>query len=198
MKLVDTGSKASVSSSIVPNAEFAWKQNKTTNTMEVSSSDFDSGVLQYDLSASPNYVPDGTGEIWATGLQFTDTITLSDGLTFKDASAVQSAFTVPGAAVDDVKVSGSTATITWHVDSKYVDANQKPYAEMDAYNVTASLKLNCITIDDDNFTTGKITNTLEVDAKCSSSDQGKVNCSNTTVFVDIAGILSHFIILRFT
>ncbi|MGN0592391.1 MAG: hypothetical protein ACI4JQ_04010, partial [Ruminococcus sp.] len=163
VKLIDTSTNRSVSSTITANAAFNWTDNKTENVTELQSSDFATGSIQYTLSASPNYVSDGTGEVWATGLAFEDVIELSEGLTFTSAADVKNALSIPGVTISDVKLSGSnTAIVTWTVDSTKL-SNGKPYAEMDAFNKTATLNLNCIHVSE-SFTTGTLGNTLRVGA----------------------------------
>lgn len=169
VKLVDVSTNRYVTGSITPNAEFKWVDNKTQNVNSLTTSDFEAGSIQYNLSATPDYVSDGTGELWATGLSFTDTIELSSGLTFKSADALKSALSIPGATIGDVTVDGNKAVVTWTVDSLNVDSTGKPYAEMDPYNVTATLSLNCISAASD-FESGTISNTLDVKAKTYASD----------------------------
>ncbi|MBQ8514523.1 MAG: hypothetical protein IJ496_03920, partial [Ruminococcus sp.] len=180
VKLIDRSTNKSVSGSIKVNAEFNWKDNKAKNVTELQSSDFENGSIQYTLSASPNYVSDGTGEVWATGLLFTDTIELTSdpagSLSFVSDTAVKNALSIPGVTIEDVKLTGSTtAVVTWRVASTNVDSSGKPYAEMDAFNKTATLNLSCIDVNEDTFNSGTLSNTLNVKAMTYSSSSGNTD-----------------------
>lgn len=78
VKLVDTFSNASVSGSIKANAKFSWVDDKTATVTEISTDSFGNGSVDFKLYAAPSYTSSDTGVVWATGLQFTDTITLSE------------------------------------------------------------------------------------------------------------------------
>ncbi|MBE6862364.1 MAG: hypothetical protein E7497_05645, partial [Ruminococcus sp.] len=183
VKLTNTFTFASLSGSITPNAKLAWGLGKTENKTEISSADFESGEIQYSLSAKPNYVADGTGELWATGIQFTDTIELSSGMEFKSREALQSALSIPGA--EGLKVtdfSANKATVTWTASSAYLSGkDNKPYAEMDAYNATATLKLNCLNITASDFETGTLKNTLGGKASFYGSKGYEIDLSDSSV-----------------
>ena len=174
VKLVDTLSNASVSGSITANAQFSWTDEKTTTATEISTESFANGSVDFRLYAAPSYTSADTGVIWATGLQFTDTITLSEGMTFKSAEEVKAAFSIPGVTISDVKLKSSNeAAITWTVDSEYIK-DGKPYAEMQTFDKTAKLNLSCIELSD-SFSTGKLNNKLGVKAKTYESKDYKYN-----------------------
>ena len=108
------------------NAKFSWTDEKTTTATEISTESFANGSVDFRLYAAPSYASADTGVIWATGLQFTDTITLSEGMTFKSAEEVKAAFSIPGVTISDVKLnSGNEAVVTWTVDSEYIKGISK-------------------------------------------------------------------------
>ncbi len=183
VKLVNKSTYASLSGSITPIAKLEWGLGKTENKTEISSADFESGDIQYSLSAKPNYVSDGTGELWATGIKFSDTIELSSGMEFTSREALQSALSIPGAEnLEITEFSSNKATVTWTVTSAYLSgSDNKPYAEMDAYNATATLKLNCINITSSDFESGTLKNTLSGKASFYGSDGYEIDLSESSV-----------------
>ena len=184
VKLVDTFSNASVSGSIKANAKFSWTDEKTTTATEISTESFANGSVDFRLYAAPSYASADTGVIWATGLQFTDTITLSEGMTFKSAEEVKAAFSIPGVTISDVKLnSGNEAVVTWTVDSEYIK-DSKPYAEMQTFDKIAKLNLSCIELSD-SFSTGKLNNKLGVTAKTYESKTYKHNLGEDEVSLPV-------------
>ena len=180
VKLVDTFSNASVSGSIKANAKFSWVDDKTATVTEISTDSFGNGSVDFKLYAAPSYTSSDTGVVWATGLQFTDTITLSEGMTFKSAEDVKAAFSVDGVTINNVELEGSNkAKITWSVNSDYIK-DGKPYAEMQAFDKIAKLNLNCIELSDD-FTTGSLSNMLNVAAKTYGSSGYEYNLGDADV-----------------
>ena len=151
VKLVNKSTGASLSSTITPKASLQWGLDKTENISEISSADFDKGSIKYGLTAAPAYTSDGTGELWVTGLKFTDTLELSEGLKFKSEADLLAALNIPGAS--DLKItsfSDTKATITWTAESTNMSGD-KPFAEMSAYKTEAELKLSCLSITSDSF-----------------------------------------------
>lgn len=107
VKVVNTETGKSASGTITPQSELLWAQNKTEDKTEIKASDIEDGVtVNYTLSAAPNNPTTSKGAWWATGLEFTDTISLPAGLTFTTGapSALEAAIQT---AVENARLYGN-------------------------------------------------------------------------------------------
>ncbi|HBB19496.1 MAG TPA: hypothetical protein DCZ62_03540, partial [Ruminococcus sp.] len=164
--------RLSTTGSITAKSNLSWNDDKSTSTASLESKDFATGKAEFKLSAAPSGPSSETGVLWADKLEFTDTIVLPAGLTFKSADDVKAALSISGVTIESVTLSGSdTAVVKWSKEN----TNTKdgvPYAEMDPFSADATLALNCIQADD-SFTGGKLKNTLDVKAYGYNSDTPK-------------------------
>lgn len=183
---------------VTPQSELLWAQNKTEDKTEIKASDIEDGVtVNYTLSAAPNNPTTSKGAWWATGLEFTDTISLPAGLTFTTGApsaleaAIQTAVENAGYTATGLTVSasGSTATITFKIDSKNIETGTNPPVsnsgnECSEYQIP--ILLSSTTVDASNFTTtGIVTNSLNVKARPSGEDEYKYSLGNNTVSLKI-------------
>lgn len=198
VKVVNTETGKSASGTITPESELLWAQNKTEDKTEIQASDIENGVtVNYTLSAAPNNPTTSKGAWWATGLEFTDTISLPTGLTFTTGAqsalqtAIQTAVENAGykATGLTVSASGSTATITFKIDSKNIQADTNPpvaTAEMSAVNIKFPFQLSSTTVDASNFTTaGTVVNNLKVNARPSGKADYSYSLGDNTVSLKV-------------
>ncbi|MBQ8010362.1 MAG: DUF11 domain-containing protein, partial [Oscillospiraceae bacterium] len=189
VKVVSVSNNSSVSGTITANAEFKWTDNKTQNFVELTTVDFSSGSVEYVLSAQPAYANDGVGDVWATELNFTDTVTLPSGMTFESAPTLE----VDGKQyTGTVSADKTSATFTWAVPSQYIGADGKPYADMDKYEKTAKLYLSGINIPS-TFDSGTLTNTLSGTVKPYSGNS--VPIGDATVTAPVKAVKPDFSVI---
>lgn len=183
VKLVNTTTNKSTIGSISAESEVNWSSSKTEDKTQVSGSDIAAGgvTVNYTLSAQPNNAAATKGAWWVTGLQFSDTIALPEGMTF----TAEAAGVIKTAVEDAVKSAGysttatvtaaagsSTANIQFSIDSKNTDGGNPPTAtaEMSAVNIKFPFELSSTTVDTSNFTTaGNVVNKLTVNARPSGT-----------------------------
>ncbi|MBQ8123666.1 MAG: DUF11 domain-containing protein, partial [Ruminococcus sp.] len=164
--------RLSTTGSITAKSNLSWNDDKSTSTASLESKDFATGKAEFKLSAAPSGPSSETGVLWADKLEFTDTIVLPAGLTFKSADDVKAALSISGVTIESVTLSGSdTAVVKWTKNNTNTQ-DGVPYAEMDPFSADATLALNCIQADD-SFTGGKLKNTLDVKAYGYNSDTPK-------------------------
>jgi len=164
--------RLSTTGSITAKSNLSWNDDKSTSTASLESKDFATGKAEFKLSAAPSGPSSETGVLWADKLEFTDTIVLPAGLTFKSADDVKAALSISGVTIESVTLSGSdTAVVKWTKNNTNT-TDGVPYAEMDPFSADATLALNCIQADD-SFTGGKLKNTLDVKAYGYNSDTPK-------------------------
>ena len=165
VKIVQDGK--SVSSTITANAERQWSASKSEDRNALTAAQLAAGTtVNYTLSASANNASKKNGVEWVQSLKFEDTISLSEMTFIGDAqaaveNAVKSAVAAAGYTAGNlsVAVSGSTAKISFTVDSKNTNA------EMSAVKLNVALPLNSSTVKMNGTADGKVTNSLTVSGK---------------------------------
>lgn len=167
VKLVQDSTGKSVSSTITAKAERQWSASKSEDRNALTAAQLAAGTtVNYTLSASANNVSKKNGVEWVQSLKFEDTISLSE-MTFTGGAqtavenAVKSAVAAAGYTAGNlsVAVSGSTAKISFTVDSKNTNA------EMSAVKLHVALPLNSSTVKMNGTADGKVTNSLTVSGK---------------------------------
>ena len=167
VKIVQDSTGKNASSTITAKAERQWSASKSEDRNALTAAQLAAGTtVNYTLSASANNVSKKSGVEWVQSLKFEDTISLSEMTFIGDAqtaveNAVKSAVATAGYTAGNlsVKVSGSTAKISFTVDSKNTNA------EMPAVNLNVALPLNSSTVKMNGTADGKVTNSLTVSGK---------------------------------
>ena len=167
VKIVQDSTGKSVSSTITANAERQWSASKSEDRNALTAAQLAAGTtVNYTLSASANNASKKNGVEWVQSLKFEDTISLSEMTFIGDAqaaveNAVKSAVAAAGYTAGNlsVAVSGSTAKISFTVDSKNTNA------EMSAVKLNVALPLNSSTVKMNGTADGKVTNSLTVSGK---------------------------------
>ena len=167
VKIVQDSTGKSVSSTITAKAERQWSASKSEDRNALTAAQLAAGTtVNYTLSASANNASKKSGVEWVQSLKFEDTISLSEMTFTGDAqtaveNAVKSAIAAAGYTTNDlsVDVSGSTAKISFTVDSKNTNA------EMSAVKLHVALPLNSSTVKMNGTADGKVTNSLTVSGK---------------------------------
>ena len=167
VKIVQDSTGKNASSTITAKAERQWSASKSEDRNALTAAQLAAGTtVNYTLSASANNVSKKNGVEWVQSLKFEDTISLSEMTFIGDAqtaveNAVKSAVAAAGYTVGNlsVDVSGSTAKISFTVDSKNTNA------EMSAVNLNVALPLNSSTVKMNGTADGKVTNSLTVSGK---------------------------------
>ena len=167
VKIVQDSTGKNASSTITARAERQWSASKSEDRNALTAAQLAAGTtVNYTLSASANNVSKKNGVEWVQSLKFEDTISLSEMTFIGDAqtaveNAVKSAVAAAGYTVGNlsVDVSGSTAKISFTVDSKNTNA------EMSAVNLNVALPLNSSTVKMNGTADGKVTNSLTVSGK---------------------------------
>ena len=167
VKIVQDSTGKNASSTITAKAERQWSASKSEDRNALTAAQLAAGTtVNYTLSASANNVSKKSGVEWVQSLKFEDTISLSEMTFIGDAqtaveNAVKSAVAAAGYTVGNlsVDVSGSTAKISFTVDSKNTNA------EMSAVNLNVALPLNSSTVKMNGTADGKVTNSLTVSGK---------------------------------
>ena len=167
VKIVQDSTGKNASSTITAKAERQWSASKSEDRNALTAAQLAAGTtVNYTLSASANNVSKKNGVEWVQSLKFEDTISLSEMTFIGDAqtaveNAVKSAVAAAGYTVGNlsVDVSGSTAKISFTVDSKNTNA------EMSAVNLNVALPLNSSTVKMNSTADGKVTNSLTVSGK---------------------------------
>ena len=167
VKIVQDSTGKNASSTITAKAERQWSASKSEDRNALTAAQLAAGTtVNYTLSASANNVSKKSGVEWVQSLKFEDTISLSE-MTFTGGAqtavenAVKSAVATAGYTAGNlsVTVSGSTAKISFTVDSKNTNA------EMSAVNLNVALPLNSNTVKMNGTADGKVTNSLTVSGK---------------------------------
>ena len=167
VKIVQDSTGKNASSTITARAKRQWSASKSEDRNALTAAQLAAGTtVNYTLSASANNVSKKSGVEWVQSLKFEDTISLSEMTFIGDAqtaveNAVKSAVATAGYTAGNlsVKVSGSTAKISFTVDSKNTNA------EMSAVNLNVALPLNSSTVKMNGTADGKVTNSLTVSGK---------------------------------
>ena len=168
VKIVQDSTGKNASSTITARAKRQWSASKSEDRNALTAAQLAAGTtVNYTLSASANNASKKNGVEWVQSLKFEDTISLSE-MTFigdaqtavenavKSAVATAAGYTVGNLSVD---VSGSTAKISFTVDSKNTNA------EMPAVNLNVALPLNSSIVKMNGTADGKVTNSLTVSGK---------------------------------
>ena len=167
VKIVQDSTGKNASSTITAKAKRQWSASKSEDRNALTAAQLAAGTtVNYTLSASANNVSKKSGVEWVQSLKFEDTISLSE-MTFTGGAqtavenAVKSAVATAGYTAGNlsVTVSGSTAKISFTVDSKNTNA------EMPAVNLNVALPLNSSTVKMNGTADGKVTNSLTVSGK---------------------------------
>ena len=167
VKIVQDSTGKNASSTITAKAKRQWSASKSEDRNALTAAQLAAGTtVNYTLSASANNVSKKSGVEWVQSLKFEDTISLSE-MTFTGGAqtavenAVKSAVATAGYTAGNlsVTVSGSTAKISFTVDSKNTNA------EMSAVNLNVALPLNSSTVKMNGTADGKVTNSLTVSGK---------------------------------
>ncbi len=176
VKVVQVSTNKSISNSISADASVNWTALKSQNVYELKSEEINgNGVnVNYNLSAKAQNRTKKTGNWWITGLEFKDTITLPDGMTFNDDAAsilkesVEKAVLNSGFSTDgeiSVSADGNSADISFKVLSKNTSA------EMEDVNINLGVNFNSLLVNTENYTIeGIVENSLTVNAKPYGSD----------------------------
>ena len=160
IKLIQTSTNKSVTGSVDVKATTDWKSSKTEDKSQIKKEDIEKGtVINYTLNASPVNPNAKKGALWINGLKFTDTLTLSDGLKFKNGAEDAIKGMLPSQYQKTVTISGNTAIITITVDS------QNENAEMPSTTINIPFKLQDVVDIGEDFTGGTINNDLTVNGK---------------------------------
>ena len=167
VKIVQDSTGKNASSTITAKAERQWSASKSEDRNALTAAQLAAGTtVNYTLSASANNASKKNGVEWVQSLKFEDTISLSEMTFTGDAqtaveNAVKSAVAAAGYTAGNlsVDVSGSTAKISFTVDSKNTNA------EMSAVNLNVALPLNSNTVKMNGTADGKVTNSLTVSGK---------------------------------
>ncbi|WP_456107581.1 SpaA isopeptide-forming pilin-related protein [Ruminococcus sp.] len=167
VKIVQDSTGKNASSTITAKAERQWSASKSEDRNALTAAQLAAGTtVNYTLSASANNVSKKNGVEWVQSLKFEDTISLSEMTFTGDAqtaveNAVKSAIAAAGYTAGNlsVTVSGSTAKISFTVDSKNTNA------EMSAVKLHVALPLNSSTVKMNGTADGKVTNSLTVSGK---------------------------------
>ncbi|WP_443723083.1 SpaA isopeptide-forming pilin-related protein, partial [Ruminococcus callidus] len=167
VKIVQDSTGKNASSTITARAERQWSASKSEDRNALTAAQLAAGTtVNYTLSASANNVSKKNGVEWVQSLKFEDTISLSEMTFIGDAqtaveNAVKSAVAAAGYTAGNlsVTVSGSTAKISFTVDSKNTNA------EMSAVKLHVALPLNSSTVKMNGTADGKVTNSLTVSGK---------------------------------
>lgn len=167
VKIVQDSTGKNASSTITAKAERQWSASKSEDRNALTAAQLAAGTtVNYTLSASANNASKKSGVEWVQSLKFEDTISLSEMTFTGDAqtaveNAVKSAIAAAGYTAGNlsVTVSGSTAKISFTVDSKNTNA------EMPAVNLNVALPLNSSTVKMNGTADGKVTNSLTVSGK---------------------------------
>ena len=110
IKLIQTSTNKSVTGSVDVKATTDWKSSKTEDKSQIKKEDIEKGtVINYTLNASPVNPNAKKGALWINGLKFTDTLTLSDGLKFKNGAEDAIKGMLPAQYQKTVKIRGNTA-----------------------------------------------------------------------------------------
>ena len=167
VKIVQDSTGKNASSTITAKAKRQWSASKSEDRNALTAAQLAAGTtVNYTLSASANNASKKNGVEWVQSLKFEDTISLSE-MTFTGGAqtavenAVKSAVAAAGYTAGNlsVTVSGSTAKISFTVDSKNTNA------EMSAVNLNVALPLNSSTVKMNGTADGKVTNSLTVSGK---------------------------------
>ena len=167
VKIVQDSTGKNASSTITAKAERQWSASKSEDRNALTAAQLAAGTtVNYTLSASANNASKKSGVEWVQFLKFEDTISLSE-MTFTGGAqtavenAVKSAVATKGYTAGNlsVDVSGSTAKISFTVDSKNTNA------EMSAVNLNVALPLNSSIVKMNGTADGKVTNSLTVSGK---------------------------------
>ena len=167
VKIVQDSTGKNASSTITARAERQWSASKSEDRNALTAAQLAAGTtVNYTLSASANNASKKNGVEWVQSLKFEDTISLSEMTFTGDAqtaveNAVKSAVAAAGYTAGNlsVAVSGSTAKISFTVDSKNTNA------EMSAVKLHVALPLNSSTVKMNGTADGKVTNSLTVSGK---------------------------------
>ena len=167
VKIVQDSTGKNASSTITAKAERQWSASKSEDRNALTAAQLAAGTtVNYTLSASANNASKKNGVEWVQSLKFEDTISLSEMTFTGDAktaveNAVKSAVAAAGYTAGNlsVAVSGSTAKISFTVDSKNTNA------EMSAVKLNVALPLNSSTVKMNGTADGKVTNSLTVSGK---------------------------------
>ena len=167
VKIVQDSTGKNASSTITAKAKRQWSASKSEDRNALTAAQLAAGTtVNYTLSASANNVSKKSGVEWVQSLKFEDTISLSE-MTFTGGAqtavenAVKSAVATAGYTAGNlsVTVSGSTAKISFTVDSKNTNA------EMSAVKLNVALPLNSSIVKMNSTADGKVTNSLTVSGK---------------------------------
>ena len=158
VKIVQDSTGKNASSTITAKAERQWSASKSEDRNALTAAQLAAGTtVNYTLSASANNASKKSGVEWVQSLKFEDTISLSEMTFTGDAqtaveNAVKSAVAAKGYTAGNlsVDVSGSTAKISFTVDSKNTNA------EMPAVNLNVALPLNSSTVKMNGTADGKV------------------------------------------
>ena len=167
VKIVQDSTGKNASSTITARAKRQWSASKSEDRNALTAAQLAAGTtVNYTLSASANNASKKNGVEWVQSLKFEDTISLSEMTFIGDAqtaveNAVKSAVAAAGYTAGNlsVDVSGSTAKISFTVDSKNTNA------EMSAVKLNVALPLNSSTVKMNGTADGKVTNSLTVSGK---------------------------------
>ena len=167
VKIVQDSTGKNASSTITAKAERQWSASKSEDRNALTAAQLAAGTtVNYTLSASANNASKKNGVEWVQSLKFEDTISLSEmtfigGAQTAVENVVKSAVAAAGYTAGNlsVDVSGSTAKISFTVDSKNTNA------EMSAVKLNVALPLNSSIVKMNGTADGKVTNSLTVSGK---------------------------------
>ena len=188
VKIVQDSTGKNASSTITARAKRQWSASKSEDRNALTAAQLAAGTtVNYTLSASANNASKKNGVEWVQSLKFEDTISLS-GMIFAGGAqtavenAVKSAVAAAGYTAGNlsVTVSGSTAKISFTVDSKNTNA------EMSAVKLHMALPLNSSTVKMNGTADGKVTNSLTVSGKPYGDDASYSTIGGNSVELKIS------------
>lgn len=135
--LVYSGDGTKVSNTMVTKSASNWSTSKTADKYTINAKDINDGVnIAYTLNANSN--GSKKGNWYMKKLYFTDTITLPSNLTFTDS--IRDAISIEGATIENVTISGNTATVKWSVES----SNTKNELPNQSFKMNVTLNSNTV------------------------------------------------------
>lgn len=167
VKLVQVSSGKSLSNTITANSSIHWSASKAEDRTQLKAADVANGTtVNYTLNAAPSNPTRKTGAWWLEGLEYNDTIELTDAAFASGAkssieASVENMLKNSGYKYDSVNVTvnGSKADISFKVYSKDTTS------EMTAPSLTLPLNLNNKTITLESGKNATVNNSLSVKGK---------------------------------
>ena len=167
VNLVQVSSGKSLSNTITANSSIQWSASKAEDRTQLKAADVANGTtVNYTLNAAPSNPTRKTGAWWLEGLEYNDTIELTDAAFASGAkssieASVENMLKNSGYKYDSVNVTvnGSKADISFKVYSKDTTS------EMTAPSLTLPLNLNNKTITLESGKNAAVNNSLSVKGK---------------------------------